>query len=81
MMPNSSKYPPLPLVPKGSLKVMTTLAMWFLFQRGLNIMLPNLSRGHRTVALLTLQGLVCAACRHTHVRTCVVHSDYTRSHV
>ncbi len=27
MMPNSSKYPPRPWVPKGSLKEITTLAM------------------------------------------------------
>ena len=38
MIPNSSKYPPLPWVPKGSLKVMVTLAMESLFHVGPKIM-------------------------------------------
>lgn len=42
MMPNSSKYPPLPWVPNGSLNVIWTDAMLSLFQVGLNILFPNL---------------------------------------
>ena len=42
IIPNWSKYPPRPCVPKGSLKVILTLAMLSLFQVGPNIMFPNL---------------------------------------
>lgn len=42
IMPNSSKYPPLPKVPKGSLKEINTEAILSLFQVGPNIRLPNL---------------------------------------
>ena len=38
MIPNSSKYPPRPWVPKGSLKVMVTLAMESRFHVGPKIM-------------------------------------------
>ena len=38
MIPNSSKYPPLPWVPNGSLKVMVTLAMESRFHVGPKIM-------------------------------------------
>ena len=43
MIPNSSKYPPLPCVPKGSLKVMVTLAMESRFQVGPKIMFEKRS--------------------------------------
>lgn len=44
MIPNSSKYPPRPFVPNGSLKVMTTLATLFLFQMGWRMALANLGK-------------------------------------
>lgn len=44
MMPKLSKYPPRPMVPKGSLKEIMTLAMLSLFQSGVNILFPNLEQ-------------------------------------
>lgn len=43
MIPKSSKYPPRPWVPKGSLKVRTTQATLVLFQMGPNMRFPNLN--------------------------------------
>lgn len=42
MIPKSSKYPPRPWVPKGSLKVRTTHATLFLFHMGPKMRFPNL---------------------------------------
>ena len=42
MIPDWSKYPPLPWVPMGSLKLITMLAMLLRFQMGLKIEFPNL---------------------------------------
>lgn len=47
MIPNSSKYPPRPIVPNGSLKVTITLAMLFLFHIGCRTVLANLIRERR----------------------------------
>ena len=44
IIPNSSKYPPRPIVPNGSLNVMITLAMLFRFQIGCRKVLANLRR-------------------------------------
>ena len=44
MIPNSSKYPPRPIVPNGSLNVTTTLAILFLFHIGWRTVLANLVR-------------------------------------
>ena len=41
MMPNSSKYPPRPCVPNGSLKEMTTEEMWLRFHVGSKMELAN----------------------------------------
>lgn len=49
IIPKSSKYPPLPLVPKGSLNVRTTLATLSLFQIGPNILFPNLEETMRVM--------------------------------
>lgn len=46
-MPKSSKYPPLPWVPKGSLKVRTTQATLSRFHMGPNILFPNLEIFYR----------------------------------
>lgn len=43
IIPKSSKYPPRPWVPKGSLKVRTTQATLFLFHMGPNMRFPNLN--------------------------------------
>lgn len=43
IIPKSSKYPPRPWVPKGSLKVRTTQATLFLFHIGPKIRFPNLN--------------------------------------
>ena len=42
MMPNSSKYPPRPMVPNGSLKVIVTDEILLRFQRGWKMELANL---------------------------------------
>lgn len=44
IIPNSSKYPPRPWVPNGSLNVMVTLAIVSRFQSGWNIVLANLQQ-------------------------------------
>lgn len=44
MMPKSSKYPPRPWVPNGSLKVRTTQATLSLFQIGPKMRFPNLQK-------------------------------------
>lgn len=53
MIPKSSKYPPRPWVPKGSLKVRTTQATLSLFHIGPKIRFPNLKmKGQKTVNLI-----------------------------
>lgn len=49
MIPNSSKQPPLPWVPNGSLKLMTTEAIPSLFHTGLKILLANLQTDRQTL--------------------------------
>jgi hypothetical protein len=44
MMPNSSKYPPRPLVPKGSLKDIWMFEMLSRFHRGESSRLPKLRK-------------------------------------
>lgn len=47
MMPKSSKYPPRPWVPNGSLKVRTTAATLVRFHMGPKMRFPNLQTNER----------------------------------
>lgn len=65
MIPNSSKYPPLPWVPNGSLNVIWIDAMLSLFQVGLNILFPNLKWSNVKMSLDNVQ--LCDT-NHDHLR-------------